>query len=114
MSKWYSLHIKNEILLWFFIVSILPLIFISLVYFLNLKADFEQNTKNHLTQILNEKVDSTKHYIDNLQSQLETLAILPKTKELLDVYKNEFPKNKLNRAYMPSSFFESLLLKYEY
>lgn len=55
MSKWYSLHIKNEILLWFFVVSIVPLLFLSLFYFINLKSDVEINTEKHLTEILDKK-----------------------------------------------------------
>lgn len=112
MSKWYSLHIKNEILLWFFIVSILPLLFMSLLYFFNLKSDFEQNTKKYLTQILNEKIDITKNYIDSLENQLEMIAILPKTKEILRASKAEFIQNKLSNKYEKNPFFESLLQQY--
>ena len=81
MKKWYSSNIKNEILLWFFIVSILPLLFIFILYYFNLKSDYEQHAQKYLTQILNEKVKITNNYINNLKSQLETISLFPITKE---------------------------------
>ncbi|MCX6051956.1 MAG: diguanylate cyclase [Campylobacterales bacterium] len=114
MSKWYSLHIKNEILLWFFIVSILPLLFLSLFYFINLKSDVEANTEKHLTEILDKKADITQTYVDMLHNQLDVMAMLPKTKELFKSYEMEFAQNKSNNVYDINSYFESLYKKYKF
>ncbi|MCX6076534.1 MAG: diguanylate cyclase [Campylobacterales bacterium] len=112
MSKWYSLHIKNEILLWFFVVSIVPLLFLSLFYFINLKSDVEINTEKHLTEILDKKADTTETYVAMLHNQLDVMAMLPKTKELLQSYGTEFAHNKSNNVHDVNPFFESLCKKY--
>ncbi len=114
MSKWYSLHIKNEILLWFFIVAILPLLFISTLYFYNLQSDFEESTKKYLTQVLNEKVESTNNYVESLQYQVETLSMLPKTREYLHEYESAFKENKRNNTPISNPFFEQMLEKSGY
>lgn len=114
MKKWYSSHIKNEILVWFLIVSVLPLLLISLLYFFNLKSDYEQSAKKYLTQILNEKVEITNNYVNALKSQLEITALMPITKKYLQDYKKNFNQNKLNNIYEKNQFFENLLLKYGY
>ncbi|OHE10979.1 MAG: hypothetical protein A2513_01425 [Sulfurimonas sp. RIFOXYD12_FULL_33_39] len=114
MKKWYSSNIKNEILLWFFIVSILPLLFIFILYYFNLKSDYEQHAQKYLTQILNEKVKITNNYINNLKSQLETISLFPITKEQLKKYKKDFSTDKLKNIYQENQFFENLLLKYNY
>lgn len=114
MKKWYFSHIKNEMLVWFLVVSVLPLLLISLLYFFNLKSDYEQNAKKYLTQILNEKVETANNYVNTLKSQLETTALIPITKEYLREYKENFNQNKLNKTYEQNPFFENLLLKYGY
>ena len=114
MKNWYFSQIKNEILFWFLLVSILPLLFISLLYFLNLKSDFEENTKKYLTQILNKKVEITNNYIRTLENQLETTALLPVTKNYLKEYKENFENNKIEKKYKVNPFFKKLISKYEY
>lgn len=114
MKKWYFSHIKNEILLWFLVVSVLPLIFISFLYFMNLKSDFEENAKKYLTHMLNEKVEITNNYVNTLKSQLEIMALVPITKKYLQEYKNNFNQNRLNNIHEKNQFFENLLLKYDY
>lgn len=114
MKKLYFSHIKNEILLWFFIVSVLPLIFISVLYFLNLRSDFEQNTQKYLDQVLNQRAQATQNYIDTLENQLETTALLPATKKYLNKYKELFKNKKINRDADTDLFYKDLLAKYGY
>ena len=112
MSRWYALHIKNEMLLWFFIVSILPLLFLSLFYFINLKSDVEANTEKHLIEILDKKADITQTCVDMLHNQLDVMSMLPKTKELFNSYEMEFAHNKSNNVHDVNSYFEGLYKKY--
>ncbi|MFA6197209.1 MAG: diguanylate cyclase [Sulfurimonas sp.] len=114
MSKWYSLHIKNEILLWFFIVSILPLLFLSTFYFINLKSDIEVETKKHLEEVLDKKANITQTYVDMLHNQLDVMAMLPKTKELFKSYEMDFAHNKSNNVHDVNSYFEEFYKKYDF
>jgi len=110
MSKWYALHIKNEMLLWFFIVSIIPLVIISIINITDIKSTFELNTKKYLSEVLDKKVEITENYVDELKSSLETIASLPITKEIFLEYEDNFIENMLKKEHKKSDFFESLFL----
>jgi len=111
MSKWYSLHIKNEILLWFVLISIIPLLFVSTLYFSNLKSDFEQHTKRYLSEMLNKKVESTHNYINGIKDDLEFISTINKTKELFRLYNKDFEYNRENKKKITSTYFDNIVVK---
>ena len=111
MSKWYSLHIKNEILLWFVLISIIPLLFVSTLYFSNLKSDFEQHTKRYLSEMLNKKVESTHNYINGIKDDLEFISTINKTKELFRRYNKDFEYNRQNKKKITSTYFDNIIAK---
>lgn len=77
MSRWYALHIKNEILFWFIIVSIFPLVTLfSINYFLQ-KKQFETQAINQLEIILNEKIAVLENQIAHLESDIKLIATVP-------------------------------------
>jgi diguanylate cyclase (GGDEF)-like protein/PAS domain S-box-containing protein len=111
MSKWYSLHIKNEILLWFFVISIIPLLLISTLYFINLTSAFETHTKRYLSQMLQKKVESTENYIDGIKDDLKFISTIGKTKELFREYNANFTYNKENKNKIESLYFDNIIYK---
>ncbi len=77
MSKWYALHIKNEILFWFFIVSVFPILTLfSINYFLQ-KQQFETQAINQLEVVLNEKISVLENQIAHLESDVKLIATVP-------------------------------------
>ncbi|MEA1917277.1 MAG: diguanylate cyclase [Campylobacterota bacterium] len=109
MSKWYSFNIKNELLVWFFAVSILPLILVSVINFFNLKSDYEENTKEHVSQILDSKVLKVKNYINGLKDGISIISMLPTTLDNFEKYSSEFNENRRNRVYHNSPFFDKVV-----
>ncbi|MDY0117514.1 MAG: diguanylate cyclase [Sulfurimonadaceae bacterium] len=77
MNKWYKLHIKNEIFLWFILVSIFPLITLfSINYYLQ-KKQFEMQAVSQLQLILNEKISLLENQINHLESETKLIASIP-------------------------------------
>ena len=77
MNNWYKLHMKNQILLWFILISIAPLITLfSLNYYLQ-KKQFENQAVIQLQLILNEKISLVERQIIHLESETKLLASTP-------------------------------------
>lgn len=94
MSKWYEFHIKNEIVFWFIMVSIIPLIgLFSANYFLQ-KNQFKSQAKEHLVLVLNEKISKLQTQIDDFEKTLKLAASYPNIVDGFLKTKNGFAQNK--------------------
>ncbi|MEA3289329.1 MAG: diguanylate cyclase [Campylobacterota bacterium] len=94
MSRWYTLHIKNEILFWFFILALFPLLTLTGINYYYQKSLAEGESKKHLRLILNQKVKSVNNYIEYTSKEIKILSEMPIVKDAISGYTKEFDKNK--------------------
>ena len=90
MSSWYSLHIKNEILFWFLFLALLPLMVLSFSNYFFQKNIYEQNAKEHLKLILDQKIENVESHISLLETEIKILANTPIIKEAIDKFDTQY------------------------
>lgn len=77
MSNWYEFHIKNEILFWFFVLALFPILTLfSLNYYLQ-KNQFETQAIKQIDLVLNEKIRKIENQIENLQNEIKLISNVP-------------------------------------
>jgi len=77
MSKWYDLHIKNEILFWFIVISIIPIVILFSANYLLQKNQFKSQAKEHLELILNEKISKIETQIEEFEQNVKLVSSIP-------------------------------------
>lgn len=77
MNRWYNFHIKNEILLWFFLVSIAPIVILFSINYFFQKERFVSQAKNQLEIVLHEKVSKINAYMETLEHDIKLIANIP-------------------------------------
>lgn len=92
MSRWYTLHIKNEILFWFFILALVPLMLLSYINYLYQSQTYEERSKEHVELILNQRLSVIEKSIDNLKNDVVILSKTPNTQEAMKLYRDIFKK----------------------
>jgi diguanylate cyclase (GGDEF)-like protein/PAS domain S-box-containing protein len=101
MVKWYHLHIKNEILFWFLIVSLFPILTLfSLNYFLQ-KKQFETQAITQLEIILNEKISLLENQINYLESEIKIISSMPDVIQSFSESNQAFLQNNKNAINNP-------------
>lgn len=77
MSKWYELHIKSEILFWFFMVALFPILTLySLNYYFE-KNQFETQAIKQIDLILDEKIRKIETQIQNVENDIKLISNTP-------------------------------------
>ena len=93
MSRWYTVHIKNEILFWFFSLALVPLLVLTSVNYIYQKVQYKEMSKEHLSLLLEKKLSSVNEKLYTISKEIEILSETSNIKEALVTYKNEFEKN---------------------
>ncbi len=86
MSRWYSLHIKNEILFWFFTLALLPLIFLTSINYIYQEQNYENSAIQAMQISLDDKIKRIEKYISNVKKDTLMIANMPDTKNALQFY----------------------------
>ncbi|MDO9265866.1 MAG: diguanylate cyclase [Sulfurimonas sp.] len=93
MSRWYGPHIRDEILFWFIIVSIIPIITLfSINYFFD-KNQFKSQAKERLELILNEKISKLEYQIEDIEKSSKLIASFPDMVNSFLKHKDNFEQN---------------------
>lgn len=92
MSRWYNLNIKNEILIWFFLVSIAPIIVLFSINYFFQKERFISQAKKQLEIVLNEKVSKINSYIETLEHDIKLISNIPYVIDNFEEYEENFHK----------------------
>lgn len=111
MSRWYALHIKNEILFWFLLLALIPLILLTGVNYFYQKNVYQQQALAFLNQTLNEKVYDVNQKMDHIGKEILLLSEIPTIKQALNIYNQSFLKHQefsLNDDYY-EKFFARIL-----
>lgn len=111
MSRWYNLHIKNEILFWFFLLALLPLLLLTGVNYYYQKANFLSQKENQLKQILDERILDVNKEVDHIHKELKIISTIPTVKTALIQYSRSFQEHQvfqLQNAYF-ENFFQNIL-----
>jgi len=122
MSKWYTLHIKNEILFWFLFLAILPLLtIVSLNYYFQ-KSSYLEKAQKDVNLILEYKLKDINGYLSNIKKDLNMKS---QTKDIHDIlieyeksfsidkeafYKKEFTQKFMNFALREGGFYDIFLI----
>ncbi len=77
MSRWYNLHIKNEMFFWFFIVSLLPIFILFLLNYSLQEERFKEQAQKQLELILNEKISKIETNIAVFEHDIKLLSQIP-------------------------------------
>lgn len=93
MNKWYELHIKNEILFWFLIVSVVPIVLLFSVNYALQKNRFKAQAKDHFELILNEKISKIEHQINDFEEEIELISTVPTVIDDFQNSESSFYKN---------------------
>ena len=111
MSKWRSLHIKNEILFWFFTLALLPLLILTTVNYIYEKGKYQEQYQKQLNIILKNKVKSINSEVDHISKEIRILSKIPIVKSALIDYTNGFKeKKKFDRTLVKyEDFFENIV-----
>ncbi len=108
MSRWYTLHIKNEILFWFILLSLLPLLVLTSVNYYYQKSLYEEEAKGHLQLILKEKSEAIDNHLSRIGGEIEVLATSQAVKEML------LSKHPLKEDHQESrNYFVNLVARYQ-
>lgn len=116
MSKWYTFHIKNEILLWFFILALLPLLVLSTINYSYQKEQYENSAKSELFLLLNQKLNLINSHVNLVQNQINILNKIPNTKDAFDVFQNNIETKKgfyedyFNQITLENNFYDLFLI----
>lgn len=81
MSRWYELHIKNEILFWFLIVSIFPILTLFGINYTLQQNQFKSQAQTNLKLVLDEKISKIETQIDSFKKELNLLSGMPSVVE---------------------------------
>ncbi len=113
-----NLPIKKEILFWFFMIAIVPILLLfSINYFLQ-KNQFKSQAKEHLELILNEKVAKIETQIADFEKNIRLIASIPSVTEGFLKTQKDFAQNRdsisdnmelldlLNRAIDKNDFYD--------
>jgi diguanylate cyclase (GGDEF)-like protein/PAS domain S-box-containing protein len=84
MSRWYTLHIKNEILFWFLLLSLLPLLGLSGANYWYQKTLYEAQAQEHLQLILDQKTDAIGEHLQRVEEEMELLALSPDVRAIFE------------------------------
>ena len=84
MSRWYTLHIKNEILFWFLILSLLPLMGLTGANYWYQKDRYESEAKEHLQLILDQKTDAIETHLQRVEQEIELLSLSPDVRGMFE------------------------------
>ncbi len=93
MSKWYELHIKNEILFWFIMISIVPIVMLFGANYLLQKNQFKAQAKEHLELILHEKIAKIETQIDDFEKNVKLVSSIPTVVDNFIRSKENFVQN---------------------
>lgn len=93
MSKWYELHIKNEILFWFIMISILPILLLFSANYLLQKNQFKTQAQDHLELILNEKIAKLETQIDDFEKNVKLISSIPSIIDGFEQAQKSFKQN---------------------
>jgi len=108
MSRWYTLHIKNEILFWFILLSLLPLLVLTSVNYYYQKSLYEEEAKGHLQLILKEKSEAIDNHLSRIGGEIEVLATSQAVKEML------LSKHPLKEGHQESrDYFVNLVARHQ-
>ncbi len=77
MSRRFNLHIRDEILFWFIVVSIIPIITLFSINYFFEKNQFKSQAKDNLELILNEKISKIEHQIEDIEKSSKLIASFP-------------------------------------
>ena len=94
MSQWFSVKIKNEILTWFFILSIIPMI---IMIGSNLYMDMQTYKNNVLIKLesqLSDKVRELENKIEFDVRNLKMMSFLPNLIDSMKYYNFYFKEHK--------------------
>lgn len=120
-----NLPIKKEILFWFFMISIVPILLLfSINYFLQ-KNQFKSQAKEQLELILNEKVEKIETQIADFEKNIRLIASIPSVAEGFLKTQKDFAQNRdsisdnmelldlLNRAIDKNDFYDIFFIDME-
>jgi diguanylate cyclase (GGDEF)-like protein/PAS domain S-box-containing protein len=116
MSRWYTFHIKNEILVWFLVLALLPLLVLTTINYQYQKEQYEQTAKQDLFILLNQKMNLINSHVNLVQNQINILSMIPNTKEAFEVYKqttkksNPFYENYFSKIIDEDGFYDLFLI----
>ncbi len=84
MSRWYTLHIKNEILFWFLLLALLPLMGVIGANYWYQKDRYESEAQTHLQVILDQKTEVVETYFERVEQEIELLALAPDVRSVFE------------------------------
>lgn len=94
MSKWYSFHIKNEILFWFFALALLPLMLITTINYFYQKQHYINEATEQVDLALSKSLYNINRELEQVTRELLLLSKTPVTKQALIKYSDAFAKNQ--------------------
>lgn len=114
MSRWYTLHIKNEILFWFLFLAVFPLlVVVSLNYYFQ-KGSYLEKAQKDVTLVLEHKLKDINNYLSGIKKDLHVKS---KTSDVHDIFieyeksffenKEDFLKNDFSNRFMSFALNES-------
>lgn len=89
-----NFSIKKEMLFWFFMISVMPIVMLFGVNYFLQKNQFKAQAKEHLELILNEKVSKLETQIADFEKNIKLIASLPKVTEGFLKTKEDFERNR--------------------
>lgn len=111
MSHWYNLHIKNEILFWFFLLSLVPLMLLTSVNYYYQKTNVLSLKQDQLKQLLDEKIIDLNKEVDHINKELKIISTIPTVKTALIQYGRAFEAHQSFQLKNPyfEKFFQNII-----
>ena len=90
MSRWRTLHIKNEMLFWFFTLALFPLVFLTAVNYIYEKTKYEEEYQNKIKLLLKAKVKDINYELEYISKELRVLSKTPIVSSAFKDYSKKF------------------------
>ncbi len=92
--KWFITNIKSELLIWFILLSIVPIIVLSIIHFIYQYNQYITTTKDRLDFVVDYKIKEFDSYIKNRKDEIKTVSKMPTLVEAFAYYNDYFSKSK--------------------
>jgi len=94
MSRWRTLHIKNEILFWFFLLALLPLLVLTSVNYMYEKNRYQNEYQTKVKLLLKNKVKDIHQEVQHISKEIRILSKIPIVNDALIEFSKSFSTHR--------------------
>lgn len=112
MKGFFNLHLRNEIIAWFLLLALLPILLITTLNYFYQKERFETQQKQHLSLVLEQVVNNLDLSIEHLSMEIRLLSNTPIIRKAFTDFQHHFNHADFSDSENEySRFFRSIVIE---